>query len=253
MNAVRSNSCFQVTALRVACAALSMVLGSRTVVADQEEKHFEKEITVKVKLNYLLFLPDDYAQGDKKWPLILFLHGAGESGDDLSKVKIHGPPKIVETKTNFPFIVVSPQSPGRGWNPDTLKGLLDDVLANYRVDRDRVYLTGLSMGGYGTWSLAAAYPGSFAAIAPICGGGNPADAKKIKDLPIWVFHGAKDEAVPLRRSEEMVDALKEVGADVKFTVYPDAGHDSWTETYDNPELYKWFMSHQRGEKSEAGS
>src|SRR5262249_22301455 len=157
-----------------------------------------------------------------------------ESGDDLSKVKKHGPAKIVETKKDVPFIVVSPQSPGRGWNPDTLSALLDDVQANYRVDHDRVYLTGLSMGGFGTWALAAAHPERFAAIAPICGGGNSRDASKIKDLPIWVFHGAKDPTVPIAASENMVKALKEAGSDVKFTIYPEAGHDSWTETYDNP-------------------
>lgn len=214
--------------------------------AEQQEKQFEKEITVKVKLKYLLFLPEGYEQGDKKWPLILFLHGAGESGDNLAKVKIHGPPKIVEKKPDFPFIVVSPQSPGRGWNVDALKALLDEVVHDYRVDRDRVYLTGLSMGGFGTWSLAAAHPECFAAIAPICGGGNPGDAAKLKSLPIWAFHGAKDEVVPLDRSQQMVDALKEAGADVKFTVYPDAHHDSWTETYDNPKLYDWFLEHKRG-------
>lgn len=221
--------------------------------AQQRAEHLEKEITVTVKLDYLLYLPDGYEKSDKKWPLILFLHGSGESGSDLSRVKTHGPPKIVEKKSVFPFIVVSPQSPRRGgWDRYALKALVDEVLANDRVDRDRVYLTGLSMGGYGTWALAASYPQYFAAIAPICGGGNPEDANQLKDLPIWVFHGAKDEAVPLRRSEEMVAALKRVGADVKFTVYPEAGHDSWTETY-NPELYQWFLSHQRGEKKQAGS
>lgn len=236
----------------ISCSSLGIaLLWAGTAGADQQEKHFEKEIIVKVKLNYLLFLPEGYEKGDKKWPLILFLHGAGESGDDLAKVKVHGPPKIVETKKDFPFIVVSPQSSRRGWNADTLKGLLDEVLADYRVDRDHVYLTGLSMGGYGTWTLASAYPEYFAAIAPICGGGNPADAKKLKDLPIWVFHGAKDEAVPLRRSEEMVNALKDLGADVKFTVYPEAGHDSWTESYNNAELYQWMLSHKRGEKADA--
>ncbi|HVX15218.1 MAG TPA: prolyl oligopeptidase family serine peptidase [Pirellulales bacterium] len=234
------------------CIAV-VALAGRTAAADQEAKHFEKEVTITVKLNYLLFLPTDYAQSDKKWPLILFLHGAGESGENLEKVKAHGPPKIVDKNADFQFILVSPQSRGRGWDSNTLRALLDDVCDNYRVDRDRVYLTGLSMGGYGTWRLAADHPQYFAAIAPICGGGNPNDAKKLKDLPIWVFHGAKDTAVPLRASEEMVKALKEAGNDVKFTVYPEAGHDSWTETYDNPELYQWFLSHKRGEKTEAGS
>lgn len=224
------------------------------VSAEQQAKHIEKEITVTVKLDYLVYLPDEYEKSDKKWPLILFLHGSGESGKDISLVKKHGPPKIVESKRDFPFIVVSPQSPRRrGWNPDALKALLDEVLADYRVDRDRVYLTGLSMGGYGTWALAAMYPQYFAALVPICGGGDPEDAGALKDLPIWVFHGAKDEAVPLRRSEEMVAALKKLGADVKFTVYPEAGHDSWTETYENPELYQWLLSHKRGDKSQPGS
>ena len=138
----------------------------------QSEQQFEKEITVKAKLKYLLFLPAGYEPSGKAWPLLLFLHGAGESGDDLAKVKLHGPPKLIENKTrDFPCIVVSPQSPGRGWNADILAGLLDDLAAKYRVDKDRVYLTGLSMGGFGSWSLAAAYPDRFAAIAPICGGG----------------------------------------------------------------------------------
>jgi predicted peptidase len=212
----------------------------------QQEKSLEKAITVTIRLNYLLALPDGYdEQPDKKWPLLLFLHGAGESGNDLSKVKMHGPPKLIEGGKAFPFLVVSPQSPGMGWRPEALNALLDDVIEHYRVDQDRVYLTGLSMGGFGTWALAASRPERFAAIAPICGGGNPRDVSALKDLPIWVFHGAKDNVVPLARSEDMVKALKEAGADVKFTVYPDAGHDSWTETYNNPELYEWFLSHTR--------
>jgi predicted peptidase len=216
--------------------------------AVQQAKTFEKEIKVKVKLRYLLFLPDGYGKDEKKWPLILFLHGAGESGKDLNKVKIHGPPKIVEEKKDFPFVLVSPQSDRGGWNPAVLNALLDDLVATYQVDRDRIYLTGLSMGGFGTWSLAAAYPDRFAAIVPICGGGNPADAGRLKSLPIWVFHGAKDRAVPLSRSEQMVNAIKKAGGKAKFTVYPEVGHDSWTETYNNPELYTWLLKHKRKKK-----
>lgn len=216
----------------------------------QEAKSFEKEVTVKVAMKYLLYLPEGYEQEkDKKWPLVLFLHGAGESGDDLEKVKRNGPPKRVEQGKEFPFILVSPQSPGRGWNPDTLNALLDDVIEHYRVDEDRVYLTGLSMGGFGTWTLAAAHPERFAAIAPVCGGGDPRSASKLKDLPIWVFHGEKDNVVPIERSEVMVEALKDAGAEeVKFTRYPEAEHDSWTETYENPEFYEWLLSHSRDEK-----
>jgi len=205
------------------------------------------EVTVKMELGYLLFLPKDYEK-KKSWPLILFLHGAGESGNDLDKVKLHGPPKIVETKKDFPFIVVSPQSRRFGWNPDALLGLLDHVVSKHRVDPERIYLTGLSMGGFGTWSLAARAPDRFATIVPICGGGNPDDAEKLKNLPIWVFHGAKDPVVPLARSERMVEAIKAAGGNVKFTVYPEANHDSWTETYDNPKLYEWLLEHERNKK-----
>ena len=214
--------------------------------SSQLEKFFEKEITVTAAYKYLLALPEGYDTGTQRWPLILFLHGAGESGKVLAKVKVHGPPKMIEEKTrDYPCIVVSPQSPGRGWNPDYLGALLDHLCETYRVDPERIYLTGLSMGGYGTWMLAAAQPDRFAAIVPICGGGNPDDAENLKGLPIWVFHGAQDKIVKLENSEKMVDALKAVGSDVKFTVYPEAGHDSWTETYANPELYTWLFAHKR--------
>jgi predicted peptidase len=212
---------------------------------NQSENLFEKEITTKARIKYLLFLPAGYGKTDKQWPLMLFLHGSGESGDDLSKVKAHGPARIVETNKDFPFILVSPQSSGRGWNPDVLNSLLDDVVAKYKVDKDRIYLTGLSMGGYGTWALGAAHPERFAALVPICGGGNPADASKLKDIPIWVFHGGKDNTVPLEQSERMVKAIKEAGGNVQFTVYPEAGHDSWTETYNNPKLYIWLLEQKR--------
>jgi predicted peptidase len=220
--------------------------------AGQRECVFEAQIVKTVRLNYLLFLPKGYGEdSQQKWPLILFLHGAGERGDDLKLVKVHGIPKIVEQKEDFPFIAISPQCPGFSWwtvELETLNALLDEVISNYAVDTDRVYLTGLSMGGFATWQLATAYPKRFAAIAPVCGGGDPKKAKALKDVPVWAFHGAKDEVVPLARSEEMVKALKDCGGDARLTVYPEAGHDSWTETYDNPKLYEWFLKHTRRER-----
>ena len=131
--------------------------------------------------------------------------------------------------------------------------MLDEIQGKYKVDPDRVYLTGLSLGGFGTWETATQHPERFAAIAPICGGGRPFMARRLKNLPAWVFHGEKDPVVPIKRSEEMVEALKAAGGDVKFTRYPEAQHDSWTETYNNPQLYEWFLQHKRGEKSEAPS
>lgn len=233
------------TTLFLATGLAGLAQPQPAVASGQEAKTFEKKITVTAKLEYLLSLPADYGKSRKSWPLVLFLHGSGESGSDLNKVKVHGPPKLVDANGPFPFILVSPQSPGRGWNPEVLDALLDSVIKKYRVDKDRVYLTGLSMGGYGAWALAAAYPGKFAALAPICGGGNPADAGKLARLPIWVFHGARDSTVPPRRSEEMVEALQAAGGNPKFTLYPEAGHDSWTATYDNPEFYTWLLAQKR--------
>lgn len=208
---------------------------------------------VEIKVNYLLHLPRDYGKEQgKKYPLILFLHGAGERGDDINVVKKHGPPKLVDSDTKLAvkdFIVVSPQCPtNQWWQPHEVIALLDEVSSKYSVDPDRVYLTGLSMGGFGTWETASRYPNRFAAIAPICGGGDPRRVRPLKDMPTWVFHGDKDPTVPVQRSVEMVDALKQIGNDAKFTRYPEAGHDSWTETYNNPQLYEWFLQHKRGEK-----
>ncbi|RPI70147.1 MAG: phospholipase, partial [Ignavibacteriales bacterium] len=134
---------------------------------------------------------------------------------------------------------------GQWWSISDLDVLLNEITDEYKVDKKRIYVTGLSMGGFGTWELAIKYPDRFAAIAPVCGGGNSRLAGILKDLPVWVFHGAKDNVVPLKNSEEMVEALEKVGGNVKFTVYPDATHDSWTETYNNPELYEWFLNQSR--------
>ncbi len=214
--------------------------------ATQEAKAFAAAVTKKVSCHYLLHLPEGYERGRKRWPLLLFLHGAGERGNDLELVKKHGPPRLVAEGHDLPFLVVSPQCPSRRWwSDDVLAALLDDAIARYRVDERRVYLTGLSMGGYGTWSLACERPERFAAIAPICGGGNRLLAHRLKDLPVWAFHGAQDDVVPLAETEKMVDAVKASGGKAKLTVYPHAGHDSWTATYANPALYKWLLKHRR--------
>lgn len=222
----------------------------------QTPQHFQKQITKTVKLDYLLFLPEGYKKKDtNRWPLMLFLHGAGERGTNIEKVTVHGPPKLVKTKKDFPFILVSPQCPDEEtWHDEDLLSLLDHVIAKHRVDTNRIYLTGLSMGGYGTWSLGSKYPERFAALAPICGGGdkipsllaNKEKKAAMKSLGVWAFHGAKDPIVPIEESQRMTNALMRAGCkDVKLTVYPEAGHDSWTETYKNQELYDWFLAHRR--------
>ncbi len=244
--------------LTLLATSLTLVSSMKSTRAQepQSPQSFSRTITRSINANYLLFLPKGYqANGAKRWPLMLFLHGAGERGSNLWKVAVHGPPKRVKDQPDFPFILVSPQCPeGEHWSNEVLNGLLDDVIARHAVDTNRVYLTGLSMGGYGTWSLAAQYPGRFAAIAPICGGGERIRlllsggprAQALKTLGVWAFHGAKDPVVPLSESERMVEAFKNLGCkDVKLTVYPEAGHDSWTEAYNTPELYDWFLKHSR--------
>jgi predicted peptidase len=200
-------------------------------------------------LRYLLYLPTGYDRDSgKKWPLILYLHGIGERGSRLSLLKKHGIPKVVENDGNLPFITISPQCPDDTFwfdHYDKMKALIEEVVRTYDVDVNRIYLTGNSMGGYGTWALAMKYPDRFAAIAPICGGGIPEQVCVLKDVPVWAFHGEKDDLVKLSEGQKMVDALKACGGNVRFTVYEGVGHDSWTMTYENPELYEWFLKQTR--------
>jgi len=235
------------------CVGCGTTMGAKSEKAGGQSKQMlNKKITKVVDCNYLLYLPADYGKSKDKWPLIMFLHGAGERGSNLEVVKMHGPPKMIAQGKSFDFIVVSPQCPNDLWWPeqdDVLIALLDEIEAKYRVDTDKIYLTGLSMGGFGTWTLAAKYPKRFAAIAPICGGGERYSANRLKKIPVWAFHCAKDNTVPLARSQEMVDAVKKAGGDAKLTVYPEAEHDSWTETYNNPELYEWFLSHKISDRT----
>lgn len=214
--------------------------------SQQSSKTFSK--TSKEKVHYWLYLPSDYSKKSlKKYPLILFLHGSGESGSDLSKVKINGLPKILDSKSDFPAIVVSPQckSAREGWNRFELHDLIIKIRSTLNVDTNKVYITGLSMGGRGTWDMLVYYPELFAAAIPVCGWGDAFLAPHAKKVPIWIFHGAKDTAVDVKYSYEMNDALKKAGADVKLTIYPEAGHDSWTETYNNSDIYTWLFSQQK--------
>ena len=238
---------------RNTAAALILLLIPLSAIAQsgtQSAMQIEKEITATVDGDYLLYLPEGYEESTDEWPLMLFLPGAGERGSDLEMVKRHGPPKLIEQGHDFPFIIVSPQCPrNQGWDIQFLSTLLDEVIAEHRVDESRVYLTGISMGGYGTWALGMDQPERFAAVAPICGGGAAYNACALKETPVWVFHGALDAVVPIDESVQMVRALKQCEGDVRFTVYPMAGHDSWTETYDNPEFYEWLLKHRKADSN----
>lgn len=254
----------KILALPAALALVTAFTGCTTVPnsgteapkpAMQTVQRFQKQITHTAELDYLLYLPADYKPTGEPWPLMLFLHGAGERGTNVQKVAVHGPPKLLKAGSKLPFIVVSPQCPdNETWRDEDLLALIDTIMARHNADPTRVYLTGLSMGGYGSWSLGSKFPERFAAIAPICGGGDQirvllaSKEKKaaLKTLGVWAFHGAKDSVVPLEESQRMTSALKRAGcAEVKLTVYPDAGHDSWTQAYTEPEIWNWFLSHRR--------
>jgi predicted peptidase len=213
----------------------------------------QQEIYDTSSLNYLLFMPrDSKAQVAGKFPLIVSLHGIGERGSDLWLLKRDGLPEILDGYDSFPFIVVSPQCPSSTeWyyndGVDTLLNkLLDSVIARYPVDTSRMYLTGYSMGGIGTLYLAIRYPRRFAALVPIAFRIEPYwDVCALKDIPVWAFHGAKDDVIPLSRAQEVVTALTGCGGNPLFTVYPDAGHDSWTRTYNNPAIFSWMLGQKR--------
>ncbi|NOU92778.1 phospholipase [Paenibacillus sp. LMG 31456] len=206
----------------------------------------DKEITKRLQLDYLLHLPAGYGESDHKWPLILFLHGRGERGSDLNLLKKYGIPKLVEEQDDFPFITVSPQCPDTTlWSQENelLHALLDDIIANYAVDENRIYVTGISMGGFGTWNVAAANPGRFAAIAPISSTGPTDKLHLLKDVPVWVSHGGKDTTVPVEQAEALIEAHRAVGGNPKLTIYPEGGHADLVCAFTEMELYEWFLKH----------
>ncbi len=215
---------------------------------------FRFNVTCSAQIQFLFSLPDDdKPRSAQRWPLLLFLHGSGERGTNVQRAAIHGPLSHVKEGRSFPFIIVAPLCPEKQlWENDPLLRLLGHVTKKFAVDTSRIYLTGLSMGGYGTWSLGLAHPEKFAAIAPICGGANAINivlgsrdmGVNFKNLPIWAFHGAKDDVVPVSESERVVNILKKNGStDVKLTVYPETKHDSWKEAYKGTALYEWLLSH----------
>lgn len=221
-------------------------------------------------LKYRLLKPLGYQFG-RKYPLVVILHGAGERGQDNTIPLKHGASQFCEEsrRKKYPTYVLVPQCPESqkwsdvDWNLEkstlpeqvspslqSVKELVDEMVEHAGIDPNRIYLTGLSMGGYGTWDAIARYPNFFAAAAPICGGGDPATAERFSTLPIWCFHGAQDPVVKVIRSQEMVAALKKLGSRVKYTEYPDRKHDSWTPTYADPEFYSWMFSQQKSSTPE---
>jgi len=201
---------------------------------------------IEQDLKYLLHLPREYDQSDQVFPLVLFLHGAGERGDDLENVKIHGIPKLINEGRSFPFISIAPQCPKDGYwdRPEyvsTLISLVKTVMEERRVDPERVYGTGLSMGGLGTLAIAIKDPELFSAIIPICGGADLEKIQRLNKLPMWIFHGDRDDVIPLDNSISIYQNLRSVNKNVFLTVYAGVYHDSWTETYENDGIYDWLL------------
>lgn len=205
---------------------------------------FQQTVSRHIEFPYLVYEPATPAPH----PLIVYLHGSGERGDDPAILHEYGPNTYLKNKPDFPFLVVSPQCPlERRWEVEiyALEAFLLHIFEAYLVDRTRVYLTGNSMGGYGTWHWAGAQPQYFVALAPICGGGSPYIGRYLSDIPVWAFHGDADSIVDIGESARMVNAVNRNGGNAELTIYAGVEHDSWTQTYLNPELYNWFLLHQK--------
>jgi predicted peptidase len=221
--------------------------GERSNLFSRESYHYE--------LRYLAYLPASYKgltssynkdDAVKKWPLVIFLHGSGERGSELDLVRKNGLPFELDRRDDTPYIMIAPQCPANErWNVVVLEALLANLLRCYSIDEKRVVVTGLSLGGFGSWAWACEHPERFAGVIPVCGGIEPAKTSTLKGMPIWAFHGDQDKAVPLERGQLAAEAAKKNGADVKFTVYPGVGHNSWEKAYAEPELEAWILARKR--------
>ena len=260
-----SRLCRSLILLVILFAANSAALAPAAEVSDMFEARTYADPQGGKRL-YRLLKPEDY-DPQQKYPLVLFLHGAGERGDDNEAQLVWGMKDFAaeEIRRNYPCFVVAPQCPAEEqwvdvpWSADrhtmpekpepALRRaieLVGELQQEFSIDPARLYITGLSMGGFGVWDAIQRHPRLFAAAAPICGGGDPAHAEKIAHLPIWAFHGEKDAAVKPGRSREMIEAIKAAGGEPRYTEYPGVGHNSWSPTYANPDLYAWLFAQRKG-------
>jgi len=209
------------------------------------QQPFTVELNGK-SISYLLSVPKNYSE-KRKWPLLLYLHGASLRGNNLQQLKRYGPPALIARGKELPLIVLSPQCPaGQNWNnSEQLIQLLDHVLAQLDVDTDRIYLSGVSLGGAGAWKLALDYPERFAAVAPICGFGDAELADKLSGVPIWAFHGAKDKIVPVSSTDRLIEAIRKAGGSPKYTRYTNDGHYIVSKVYGKEPLFEWLLEQRR--------
>jgi predicted peptidase len=238
--------------LNLASAATPAAASAPAPVAEGEYDTATLKDQAGKELPYRLMKPANY-DAKKKYPLVIFLHGVGECGTDNAKQLCNGAKALATAamRTKYPCFELVPQCPPKSfWGADMLKMVVDVVGKlgkDYSIDENRIYITGLSMGGYGTWSLIQDHPEYFAAAAPVCGGGNPAKIKGIvaAKLPIWVWHGAADPTVNVKNSQDMVKALKDAGLEVKYTETPGQGHNEWDVAYASDEFWAWLFAQKK--------
>lgn len=202
----------------------------------------------KASYSYLLYLPKDYSSADKNFPLVIYLGGGAQNGNDLNKLKTYGLPYYVEQGHEYNFIIASPQCPEKKyWTTENwFDSLYADLISKYRVDTTRIYVTGISNGGFGTWQVAMDYPNRFAAIAPLCGGVNDSDTVniyKLKELPIWTFHGTADNMIPISETERIVNKLAVYG-NIKFSRLLNQGHGI-QYLYGDNRIFDWLLHHRK--------
>ncbi|MBO6523867.1 MAG: dienelactone hydrolase family protein [Balneolaceae bacterium] len=196
-------------------------------------------------MQYLFYTPSETSE---KMPLVVFLHGGGEGGTDIEKVKIHGIPKLIAGGKDFPFYMIAPQNPyARGfWNDRAVDKIVDHIISEFPIDTSRVYLAGLSRGGYGVWRMAINNPGKYAAMISVCAASIPQIyVNRIGEMPVWLFHGEEDSVVPVEVSINAYEKMKPANPNVKLTLYPDTDHDSWTPTFLNEEVYEWLLKQRK--------
>jgi len=229
---------------RLAVLTMAVFFHGNAISQQTKERYIQET-------GYLLYLPPGYGTDTAKlWPLLVYLHGAGERGHDLERLKLHGLPSMIASGRNFPFIVISPQTDTVfRWEPDELYHFVIDMSKKFRVDRNQVWLSGISMGGFGVWSFAISHPELFAAIVPISGGGDSSKAWRLKYMPVWCFHRQSDATVPLSGDLRMMVALKKYNPNNRFTIYPGnyhgSDHDAWTEAYNTDSLYTWLLAQKK--------
>lgn len=256
MNSYQATASRRLLTLHVAIAILSFSAIGRAADEQPVERKGVGHVTVvtSARLPYLAIVPAAF-RSQARWPLILFLHGSDQRGTDLNLLKLNGPPKHALNTPGFPFVVVAPQLPlGKTWNGDAVAGFVKRVISRFHIDSSRIYLTGLSTGGYGVWSAALQHPERFAAVAPVSGGGSTeipkhaegAQLAALQSLGVWAFHGGSDSTVDPSESQRMIGELQRIGvSDVRLTIFPGAPHDIWNQVYDDPAIYDWFLAHHR--------